>query len=141
MMAPTVGEAIPPFVIADVSPEKMKTMAALIDDPNPIHFDVTATKRLGMGDRVVNQGPSNMAYIVNLLIAWTGDVTALRGLRCRFNGNVFAHDRVVASGRVTAVDHKEEGGVVRTWVDCDVWLEREGTMVVTGSASLVWPHP
>lgn len=128
-----VGDEIPPLKITDVSSEKMKTMAALIHDPNPIHWDVAAVSRLAMGEQPVNQGPTNMAYIVNALIAWTGDAGSVRNVRCRFNGNVFAHDHLVATGVVTGVGEGQDG---RT-VECDVWLARGDAKVVTGTARVV----
>lgn len=128
-----VGDRVPEVLVQDVSPEKMKTMAALIHDPNPIHWDAGAVAALGMGDRVVNQGPSNMAYIINALIEWTGDAGSIRNVRCRFKGNVFAHDRLTATGVVTAVRDEAEGRVL----ECDVWLDRDGTKVVTGTARVV----
>ncbi len=130
-----VGDRIPPRRVPDVNPEKMKTMAALLRDPNPIHWDVDAVRALGMGDRPINQGPSNMGYIVNALIDWTGDARAVRNVRCRFNGNVLAHDDLEASGVVTAV-HDDDG---RRTVECDVWLSRGDTKVVTGTARVVLP--
>lgn len=131
----SVGDRIPPREVGDVDPEKMKTVAALIHDPNPIHWDVEAVTRLGMGDRVINQGPSNMAYVVNALIDWTGDARTIRNVKVRFNGNVFAHDRVVATGVVTDVSEGDQGTVI----ECDVWLERDEAKVVSGSARVVLP--
>lgn len=126
-----VGEEIPALVIADVSPEQMKTVAALLNDPNPIHFDVEAVKALGMGDRVVNQGPNNMAYIVTMLGSWAGGPGRVRGLRVRFLGNVFAGDRLTARGTVTGL--REEGG--ERLADLDVRLERaEDDRVLDGTA-------
>lgn len=132
-----VGDEITPLVVPAVSAEKMKTMAAIIHDPNPIHFDVEATKALGIGDRVVNQGPTNMAYIVNALIAWAGSAVAVRNLRCRFNGNVFADDRVIAGGRVTGITSTPD--THERQIECDVWLDRDGDLVVTGTARVVVP--
>ena len=70
------GTEVPPFVVESVPAEAMKTVAALLHDPNPIHFDLDAVQALGMGDRQVNQGPTNMAYVVNALTAarskWMG---------------------------------------------------------------------
>lgn len=131
----SVGDRIPPREVADVDPEKMKTVAALIHDPNPIHWDVDAVTRLGMGDKVINQGTNNMAYVVNALIDWTGDVRTIRNLKLRFNGNVFGHDHVVATGIVT--DVREEGG--ERVVECDVWLERGEDRVVSGTARVALP--
>lgn len=126
-----VGTELPPFVVESVPVEPMKTVAALLRDPNPIHFDTTAVQALGMGDRPVNQGPTNMAYVTNMLVAWTGDPAAVRALRVRFLGNVFAGDRLTARGVVTGI--REEGGT--RLADLDVWLERsEDDRVLDGSA-------
>ncbi len=78
-----------------------------------------------------------MAYIINALIDWTGDARSVRTVRCRFNGNVFAHDRLVATGTVTGVTEQDGARVV----DCDVWLARGDTKVVTGTARVVLDAP
>lgn len=125
-----VGDRIPELVIDPVDVEKMKTMAALLQDPNPIHWDVEVVKRLGMGDRPVNQGPNNWAYIGSMLAAWAGGDEKVRNMRVRFLDNVFGGDRVVAGGEVTAVDGDR--------VTCDVWLKRDGEHpVVSGTAVVV----
>jgi len=125
-----VGTEIPPLAI-EVSAEPMKTVAALLQDSNPIHFDADAVQALGMGTRVVNQGPNNMAYVVNMLSAWAGGPGRVRGLRVRFLGNVFAGDRITARGTVTGV--REEGG--ERLADLDVRLERaEDDRVLDGTA-------
>ena len=125
------GTEIPPLVIEEVGTEQMKTVAALLHDPNPIHFDVESVQALGMGDRVVNQGPNNMSYVVNMLGDWAGGPGRVRGLRVRFLGNVFGGDRLTARGTVTGV--REEGG--ERLADLDVWLERaEDDRVLDGTA-------
>jgi len=87
-----VGAELEPFVVESVDAEKMKIMAAILQDPNPIHFDVDAVRKLGLGDRPVNQGPINMAYLMNVATAWAGGPEALRRFQVRFAGNVFAGD-------------------------------------------------
>jgi acyl dehydratase len=128
-----VGSEIPPLTI-EVPVVNMKTVAALLNDSNPIHWDVEAVQRLGMGDRPVNQGPNNMAYVCNMLIAWAGgDPGAVRRLTVRFLGNVFGGDRVTARGRVTGVRVDGDGRVA----DLEVWLERsEEDRVLDGTASV-----
>jgi acyl dehydratase len=127
------GTEVPPFVVESVPVEAMKTVAALLHDPNPIHFDRDAVQALGMGDRQVNQGPTNMAYVVNALTAWTGDPASVRRLQVRFLGNVFAGDRVSAGGVVTGI--REEGG--QRLADLDVWLERSpDDRVLAGTATV-----
>ena len=38
-MKVAVGEAIPPFRLEAVTPERMKTVAAIFRDPFPVHWD------------------------------------------------------------------------------------------------------
>jgi acyl dehydratase len=113
-----VGTELPPLVIEAVDAEKMKIMAAILRDPNPIHFDAERVQELGLGDRVVNQGPSNLSYLVNMVTNWSGGVPTLRSVGVRFLGNVFAGDRVECAGRVTAVD--ETAGLVTLEVEAHV---------------------
>lgn len=130
-----VGTEIEPLELT-VDPEKMKVMAALLADPNPIHFDPRSLAALGMQERTVNQGPLNMGYVMNAVTAWAGGPDRLRRLRVRFRGPVFAGDRVRVRGTVTAV--REEDGV--RLADCDVALEVDGgEPAVTGTATVVLP--
>lgn len=122
-----VGDLLPELRVAQVSADKMKIFAALIRDANPIHLDGAAAATLGMGDRPVNQGPINMAYVIDMLAAWSGDPYAIESLSVRFTGNVLAGDAVRAGGRVTAIDD----GVA----DCQVWLDVDaGARALEGSA-------
>jgi acyl dehydratase len=133
-MALAAGDELAPLVIESVSSEAMKTVAALLHDPNPIHFDVAAVRALGLGDRPVNQGPSNMAYVVSMLSRSAGGPERIRRLRVRFLGNVLAGDRLVAGGTVAAVG--EQGG--ERVAEVDVWLERGGgDRVLEGSATVL----
>ena len=54
-----VGDSIPEWEMASVSPERMRTMAAILRDPNPLHWDRDAVDALplGLGKRTINQGP------------------------------------------------------------------------------------
>jgi len=135
---PEVGAELPPWDVPAVSGEKMKTMAALLHDSNPIHFDIPSVQALGLGDRPVNQGPSNMAYVMNMLAAWAGGTDRVRSLRVRFLGNVLADQHLRASGVVTAVRH-EEGGPV---AECDVLLSIVGgDPVLSGTATVLLNDP
>jgi len=98
-----VGDELPPFIVDSVDPQRMKTMAALLDDPNPIHFDKDLVVRLGYGEAPVNQGPTTMAYMTNVLVGAFG-ARAIRRFQCRFLGNVFAGERIECRGTVTAID-------------------------------------
>jgi acyl dehydratase len=130
-MPSEVGQELPPLVIESVDAEKMKLMAAILRDPNPIHFDPERVRDLGMGDRTVNQGPSNMSYLLNMVTRWSGGVSALRSADMRFLGNVFAGDRVECRGRVTEVDR--DRGLVTVEVEATVGEQPilRGTVVVS----------
>jgi acyl dehydratase len=131
-MEVSVGMALPQWSLAEVSGERMKLLAAILRDPNPIHWDAGEVARRGLGERTINQGPSNLGYVVNMLMAWAGP-TSLRRLEARFTSNVFEGERVLAGGVVTAVN--EEGHELL--VDCDVWLDRgDGTRAVAATATV-----
>jgi len=112
------GDLLPVLSIGPVNADKMKIYAALIRDANPIHLDGAAAAALGLGDRPVNQGPINMAYVIDMIAAWAGDPYALESLSVRFTGNVLAGDTVRAGGQITAVHQ----GVA----ECQVWLDVDG---------------
>jgi acyl dehydratase len=129
-----VGDELEPLVIESVPAEAMKTVAALLHDPNPIHFDVETVKALGMGDRPVNQGPNNMGYLVAMLGRAAGGRARIRRLRVRFLGNVFAGDRVVARGKVESIEERDGERLA----EVEVWLERgDDDRVLAGTATIL----
>lgn len=129
-----IGTEIPAWDMACVTAERMRTMAAILRDPYPVHWDRDANERIGFGGRVINQGPLNLGYIVNMLHAWTGPAS-VRRLTVRFGPPVLDNDQVTAHGKVTAID--EVGGERRA--TCEVWLTRDGQPVVTGTAVVALP--
>jgi len=130
------GDAIPAFVMEHVSAERMKTVAAILRDPTPIHWDREATRALGLDGRLLNQSPINLGYVVNMLVAWAGPA-CIRRIRTEFPQPVFDGDRVEAGGTVVAVT--EEGD--ETIAECEVWLDREdGTRNVAARAWVALPE-
>ncbi|MTD13414.1 protein dehydratase [Nakamurella sp. YIM 132087] len=132
-----VGTRLPEWRPGLVSAERMKTMAALLRDPNPIHFDPEVCRELGIGDRVVNQGPLNLSYVHNLLLAWTGDAAAVRRLTVRFAGRVLAGDVLVATGVVTRI--AAEGDLRVAGCAVELRSEDTGAVLVTGTAEVLLP--
>lgn len=130
-----VGDSIPGWVMESVSAERMCTMAAILRDPNPIHWDRDAVDSLplGLGKRTINQGPLGLSYMVNMLHAWAGP-GCLRRLVMRFPQVVLDGERVIARGEIITL--REVQG--EPLADCKVWLEHaergvllEGTAVVS----------
>jgi len=131
-----VGQEIPERIIDFVDPARMKTLSALMRDPNPIHWDRAAVAELGLGDRTVNQGPSNIAYVISMLGKWAGGIDRVSKYRFRFMGNVFEGDRLRASGAVTEVTDSPAGLRVQCSLTLDVV---DGARVLDGTATVLIP--
>ncbi len=127
-MSYAVGDALPPFTIESVSPEAMKQWAVFLADPNPIHLDVEVVKAKGLGDRVINQGPINVAYMMNMLMkAFPGG--RIKTMDSRFLDNVYDGDRAVVTGKVTAIDGDT--------VTCEFSLDVDGRGTVNSGTAIV----
>jgi acyl dehydratase len=129
------ADALPDWTLDRVDPERMKQLALLLADPNPIHFDREAAAKAGFAERV-SQGPASMAMLMNMLLAaFPGG--AVSRLRVRLQGTVLAGQSVRAAGRVTARERDEDGTEL---VSCEVILETgDGTVVMTGDAAVRLP--
>jgi acyl dehydratase len=127
-----VGAALKPHRVESVSPLAMRAWALFLRDPNPIHLDPAVVKAKGLGDRVINQGPANLAYLINMLQrAIPGG--SIESLEVRYVDNVFGGDAVEAGG--TVKDVSSNGG--RQKLLCEVWLRADGRgPVLTGSATV-----
>lgn len=124
---------LPEWTLERVDPGSMKVLALLLADPNPLHFDPEAARRAGFGERV-NQGPANMAYLVNMLRAAFpgGRVTRLR---VQLRGTVLAGQPVRAGGRVVRRESTDDGKTVT----CEVHLDGpDGVAVLVGEAVVLW---
>ena len=136
-MSYAVSDSIPEWVMASVSAARMCTMAAILRDPNPIHWDRDAVDALtlGLGKRTINQGPLGLSYIINMLHAWAGP-DCIRRIVMRFPQVVLDGEYVVARGEITAV--REEQGVALA--DCKIWLEHaDRGILLEGTATIVLP--
>ncbi len=90
-----VGDEIPGWTMDSVDPARMKTMAAILRDPYPVHWDRDANTARGLPGRVINQGPLNLGYVANMLMAWAGP-DCVRRLTVSFGRPVLDGDRVTA---------------------------------------------
>lgn len=125
------GTPLPVLTVDHVGVDRMKTMAALLRDPYPIHWDPEAVRAAGHGERPVNQGPLNLSYVANLLMAHYGEA-ALRRLTVSFHGRVFDGDTVAAGGtedELLVVDGERRAR-------CTVWLDRGDERLVSGTAEV-----
>lgn len=105
-------------------------MAAILRDPNPVHWDdeLCNSLPLGTGKRTINQGPLGLSYMVNMLHEWAGP-ESIRRIYMTFPKIVLSEDAVTAKGIVTALN--DDGTV-----ECDIWLERDGEKLLEGKATV-----
>ena len=124
-------DEIPSLNIPSVDPQKMKTMAALLRDPYPIHWDTEGNEKMGIKGKVVNQGPLNLSYLVNMLMDWQGQ-DCIRRLTVRFTGWVLGEDTLSAHGKVISIDNTNN----ELLAECEIWLERDGERLLEGKATV-----
>ncbi|MEM8904898.1 MAG: MaoC/PaaZ C-terminal domain-containing protein [Actinomycetota bacterium] len=116
-----VGDVIPPFQLPDgATPERMRTTAAILRDPTPLHWDREYTRARGFEGRLLNQTPLNMGYVLNMLMAWAGP-TSVRRIRARFPNVVLDGSPVATGGSVVAIEEVEGDRVA----ECEVWCDRD----------------
>jgi acyl dehydratase len=130
MAALEAGSILEPFVVESVDAGRMKTMALLLRDPNPIHWDVEVLRQLGLAPSPINQGPINMSYLMELAIRAAGDRRRLLRFAVRFLANVTAGQRVRCTGTVAAVD--EAAGTA----ELELSATADGEPVLAASATI-----
>ena len=124
-----VGDSLPPFVVESASPDAMKAWAVFLADPNPIHLDVDVVKAKGLGDRVINQGPMNVAFMINMLMAAFPGAT-IEAMDSRCLDNVYGGEQVTAQGTISAVEGNR--------IACEFTLDVDGRGTVnSGTATLL----
>ncbi len=132
----SVGSQLPEHRIAHVSPEAMHRMAVILRDPNQIHLDPAAVLAAGLGDRVINQGPSNVGYVMDMLLAAFPGGRIAR-FSAKFLANVFGGEEVVAGGEVEDVTPLDDGDLE---IRCSVWLRAgEGRPALAATAWVRMP--
>jgi acyl dehydratase len=136
MIKAEVGLKIPELRVNHVSVEKMKLFSALIRDPNPIHYDAEAVRRLGLGEREINPGPVSLGYLMNMLGEWAEGVDRIRNLAVRFGANVVAGDDVVARGEVTEIAEEEGDRVAKCAVRLDILPDDRAAITGTATVAL-----
>ena len=88
-----------------VPQESMNTWAVILDDPNPIHLDASAVKKVGLGDKTINQGPANIAYVLNMIEENFPNSQILK-MNNKMTDSVLEGDLVTVSGQITEVKAK-----------------------------------
>lgn len=125
-----VGDELPTRAAPDITKARIIDVMTVMDDTNPVHIDEELAASLGLRG-IVNQGPCNLAYITNMLAAWTGNADCVRRFTVRFYVTVVPGDDLVAGGTVRAIDPE------KALVECEVWLKMtDGTVMLSGTATV-----
>ncbi|HUA72322.1 MAG TPA: MaoC family dehydratase [Solirubrobacteraceae bacterium] len=123
-----VGQRVAPFVIESVEPDRIKTVAAILQDPTPTHLDPAVTRARGMGENLQTQGALNMTWFVEAAMRFAGGADRLVSFNVRFLDNVFAGERFECTGTVTAID----AGAARA--ELELMATANGRPVLGGTA-------
>lgn len=130
-MTPAIGESlIAPAQL--VRPEMMHLWAKVLRDPNRIHLDAEVVRARGLGDRVINQGPGNVAYVMNILLA-AFPQGRLSAIKVRFVDNVYGGEMVTPSAVVRDIARTEAG----QQVSFNITLHAGDRLVLDGEAAVL----
>ncbi len=115
-----------------VDPAMMHVWAKVLRDPNRIHLDPEAVRARGLGDRVINQGPANVSYVMNMLLAaFPGG--RLATIKMRFVDNVYGDEMVTPSAVVQSIEETAKGRLI----SLTFTLHAEGRLVLDGDAAVL----
>ncbi|MBM3677921.1 MAG: protein dehydratase [Actinobacteria bacterium] len=130
MRRPVAGEEIPPYVMSEITTDRVRALMELMRDTNPVHDDPELIARRGLRGPV-NQGPANLAYMLDMLFAWAGPELEIERFDFRFHEIVVPGDTVTARGTVRSAAENDD----LTRAECDVRLEHaDGSIAVSGTA-------
>jgi acyl dehydratase len=129
----TPGTVLDDYPVGGITRERMVAVMEVMGDLNPIHEDEELARRLGFRG-IVNQGPANLAYVVNMLIDRLGvGAGQVKSLAFRFHDNVVPGDELIARGEITAL--REDGAAAE--VDCAFRLDMVGGAArLSGTATI-----
>lgn len=124
------GDALPIRRTA-ITAAPMRTIAEVLRDPNPIHLDPAAAGAAGLGDRVINQGPANLAYVVDAVQAAFPN-HRLAMLDSSYLSSVRDGDVVEAGGTILSITPDA--------ITCDTWLRVKGGATAVKAVATLSPR-
>jgi len=115
-----VGEELPSLVRV-VTAADVQAYADAGGDHNPLHQDEAFARSVGFPGTLAH-GMFTMGHMAACVCAWAGDPAAVTAISAGFRAPVFMGERIVAGGRVKALDPERRTVTLETWVS----LERDG---------------
>ena len=111
-----------------VRQDNLVTWSNILNDPNPIHLNQSKVKELGLGNNCINQGPANIAYILNS-INYNFPNSKILNLTNKLKGNVFSGDNVNVTGKITDLRNKNNSIILTLLLELDT--QREKSLVIS----------
>ena len=114
--------------------ENMDLWAEILNDPNPIHLDVNSVKLLGLGEKTINQGHANIAYIINA-INYNFPESEIIKLNNKMTDSIVEGDKITVSGQIDNIveentEFSEGDTVFITGLKNDTYNNKNGEVVV-----------
>ena len=111
-----------------VRQDNLVTWSNILNDPNPIHLNQSKVKELGLGNNCINQGPANIAYILNS-INYNFPNSKILNLTNKLKGNVFSGDNVNVTGKITDLRNKNNSIILTLLLKLDT--QRAKSLVIS----------
>ena len=129
----TDGDELPE-VARIVTADDVRAYADAGGDQNPLHQDEAFARRAGF-EGIIAHGMFTMGHMAAAVSAWVGDDAVVERLSAQFRAPVPMGARIVAGGRVRAIDRDAGTVTLETWVRMDrdgdtEWPIRKGEAVL-----------
>lgn len=116
-----------------VNQESMNVWAEILDDPNPIHLDINSARLLGLGEGTINQGPANIAYIMNM-IEKNFPGSQIIKMNNKMTSAILEGDQVTVSGQIIKIQEKDNKSII----SCSINLKTdENNVAVTSEVDVL----
>ena len=106
-----------------VTQENMNLWAEILDDPNPIHLDVNSVKLLGLGEKTINQGHANIAYIINAINHNFPDSEIIK-LNNKMTDSILEGDKITVAGQINNIIEESNKLIINCKLQLNVGQEK-----------------
>ncbi|MCF8062645.1 MAG: hypothetical protein K9M82_09030 [Deltaproteobacteria bacterium] len=120
-----------PSVTKQPSAMQLFMFSAVTWNRHLIHYSKDFAKHDGLDDVAVHRALLG-SFLGQLLTGWLGEDGEVKRIEWSVRGSAFPGDEVVCKGRVK--DKEEENN--EKMVECEVWIEKNGKVIVPGTAKV-----
>ncbi|SRR5690606_10010786 len=131
---PAVGSTAPARDYGPLTTQMLVRYSGASGDFNPMHYDDVQARGAGYPS-VFAHGMLSASILAGYAVDWLG-AENVRRFRVRFREQVWPGDKLTCSGRVTAVEERDDGRLVTV----DLAAARQtGDVAVTATADFLLP--